>query len=201
MSVRKRTWKNAKGETQESWIVDYVDQKGKRHIKTFKKKKAADAYHATVRVEVRQGVHTPDSASLTVEEAGKFWIKTAEANALERTTVVDYRRMLELHIAPRIGRVRLSQLSAPMVRDFEDQLREAGTSPAMVRKIRTALSMLLADSQERGLVNRNVARELRRGRERKADRRQKGKLKIGVDIPAPDEIRAIIGKRPRCGHA
>jgi hypothetical protein len=81
-----------------------------------------------------------------------------------------------------------------MVRDFEDQLREVGTSPAMVRKIRTALSMLLADSQERGLVNRNVASELRRGRERKADRRQKGKLKIGVDIPAPDEIRAIIGK-------
>jgi hypothetical protein len=50
MSVRKRTWKNAKGERQESWIVDYVDQKGKRHIKTFQKKKAADAYHAAVRV-------------------------------------------------------------------------------------------------------------------------------------------------------
>ena len=38
MSVRKRTWKNAKGEPQTAWVVDYVDQKGKRHIKTFKKK-------------------------------------------------------------------------------------------------------------------------------------------------------------------
>jgi hypothetical protein len=38
----------------------------------------------------------------------------------------------------------------PMVRDFEDQLRAAGASPAMVGKIRRALSMLLADSQERG---------------------------------------------------
>jgi hypothetical protein len=50
-----------------------------------------------------------------------------------------------------------------MARDFEDRLRQDGTSAAMVRKIRCALSMLLADSQERGFVNRNAARELRRG--------------------------------------
>src|SRR5262249_20696352 len=97
-------------------------------------------------------------------------------------------------IAPRIGRVKLSQLSAPTVRDFEDRMREDGISPSMVRRVRGTLSMLLADSQERGFVNRNVARELRRGKERKAERRQKGKLKVGVDIPTPDEIRAVIGK-------
>ena len=51
MSVRKRTWTNADG-PQEAWIVDYVDQYGKRHIKSFRKKKSADAYHATVAVQV-----------------------------------------------------------------------------------------------------------------------------------------------------
>src|SRR5215470_9552352 len=98
MSVRKRTWTNAKGEAQEAWVVDYVDQKGKRHIKTFAKKKAADAYHATVRVEVRQGTHTADSDSITVAEAGNHWLKTGEANNLERTTLDQYRRYLNLHI-------------------------------------------------------------------------------------------------------
>ena len=34
MSVRKRTWNNTKGERQEAWIVDYVDQKGKRPIRS-----------------------------------------------------------------------------------------------------------------------------------------------------------------------
>jgi integrase len=193
MSVRKRTWKNPKGETQEAWVVDYVDQNGKRHIKTFSKKKEADAHHVTVKVEVRQGTHTPDSTSVTVEEAGKLWIQTAEANSLERTTVHEYERWLRQHIAPRIGRAKLSQLSAPAVRAFEDKLREDGMSAAMVRKLRGAVSMLLADAMERGLVNRNVARELRRAKkERKADRRQKGKLKAGVDIPTPADIRAII---------
>src|SRR5467141_4652890 len=136
MSVRKRTWTNAKGEQQEAWIVDYVDQHGKRHIKTFSKKKDADAHHATVKVEVRQGVHTADSASITVAEAGDYWIKTAEANGLERSSLAEYKRLLKMHIAPRLGRTKLSQLSAPMVRDFGDGLRQDGASPAMVRRIR-----------------------------------------------------------------
>jgi integrase len=31
-----------------------------------------------------------------------------------------------------------------------------------------------------------------RGKERRADKRQRGKLRVGVDIPAPNEIRSII---------
>jgi hypothetical protein len=34
------------------------------------------------------------------------------------------------------NRVKLSQLSAPKVRDFEDRLRQVGISPAIVRRIR-----------------------------------------------------------------
>ena len=66
----------------------------------------------------------------------------------------------------------------------------------MMRKVRGSLSAILADAQERGLVGQNVVRALRarrrRGNEARADKRQKGKLKIGVDIPTPDEIRTLI---------
>jgi integrase len=197
MSVRKRTWTNADG-PQEAWIVDYVDQHGKRHIKTFAKKKQADAHHATVTIQVRQGTHTADSESITVEEAGKLWIATAEQNGLERSTREQYGQHLNFHILPHLGNVKLSQLSAPMVRDFEDKLRQADNprSQAMVRKIRVSLGAIIADAQERGLVARNVVRELRssrrRGKERRADRRQKGKLKVGVDIPTPSEVKAML---------
>jgi integrase len=192
MAVRKRTWKTAAGEPREAWVIDYRDAQGERRFETFEKRKDADARHATVKVELRQGVHTPNSSSLAIEEAGEGWIKTCEANGLERATIRDYRLTLKLHIAPYLGKTKLAQLSAPMVRAFEDKLREDGRSPALVRRTRTALSMLLADAQERGLVNRNVARELRRGKERKADKRAKGKLEIGRDIPSPDEIRKFL---------
>jgi hypothetical protein len=60
MSVRKRTWKNSRGE-KEAWIVDYRDQQGGRHIHTFARKKDADDYHATVKLNVRQGARTASS--------------------------------------------------------------------------------------------------------------------------------------------
>ena len=195
----------SKGVEKEAWVVDYVDQSGKRRLKTFTKKRAADAYAATANVEIRAGVHTADSASITVAEAGKRWIETGEQAGLERSTLAAYCQHLKLHIEPHLGHVKLSQLSAPMVKDFEAKLARGdmpGGGPpqlrsrAMVRKVRVSLSSLLSDAQERGLVSRNVVRELRRtrkrGREREAERRQKGRLKIGVDILTREEIKAIV---------
>jgi integrase len=195
VSVRKRSWRTQDGENREAWVVDYTDQFGERHIKTFARKKDADAYHARVAVDVSAGIHTAHSRSVTVAEAGRLWIKSGEAAKLERSTLEQYQRHLDLHISPFIGTAKLAQLTAPMVRAFEDQLR-ADRSLAMVRKVLTSLGSILADAQERGLVAQNVARSLRtrrlRGKERHADRRQKGRLKVGVDIPTPGEVRAII---------
>jgi integrase len=206
MSVRKRAWTTSKGAEKEVWVVDYVDQAGKRHLKSFAKKKAADNFAATANVEIRAGVHTADSNSVTVAKAGKLWIETCEQAGLERATIDAYRQHLRLHIEPYLGNLKLSQLSAPMVREFEDKLSRgdmpAGADPqprssAMARKVRTSLSSLLSDAQERGLVSRNVVRELRRtrkrGKERQAEKRQKGRLKTGVDIPTREEIKAIVG--------
>ena len=36
MSVRKRTWKTRKGVVKFAFVLDYVDQHGKRHIETYR---------------------------------------------------------------------------------------------------------------------------------------------------------------------
>ncbi|HEV2899395.1 MAG TPA: tyrosine-type recombinase/integrase [Pseudaminobacter sp.] len=196
MSVRKRKWKSA-GVEKEAWVVDYVDGKGTRRLKTFAKKKDADAFKATATVEVRQGVHVADSASVTMKTAGAFWIATGEQEGLERSSIDQRRRHLKLHIEPFIGATLLSQLTVPAVREFADRLGQDGRSQAMIRKVLGSLGALLSDAQERGLATRNPVRELRgtrrRGKERQADKRQKGKLKVGVHIPTREEIKAIIG--------
>ena len=196
MSVRKRKWITSKGEEREAWVVDYVDQTGQRHLQTFERKKDADARHAKVNVDVDAGVHVAPSKSITVREAGESWIRAAEAAELERSTVKQYREHVDQHIVPFIGPLKLSELSAQAVRKFEDRLRGEGRSQAMVRKIIGSLGSLLADAQEQGLAAHNAVRDLRRnrrrGKERNAEKRQRGKLKVGVDIPTPSEIKAII---------
>jgi hypothetical protein len=42
MSVRKRTWKTAAGEERQAWLCDYTGQSGKRHVKTFARKKDSE---------------------------------------------------------------------------------------------------------------------------------------------------------------
>jgi integrase len=196
MTVRKRAWTNRDGSQSETWVVAYTDQAGKRRLKSFDKKHEANSYQVGLGGELRSGVHVPDSQSVTIAEAGRLWLKTSEIAGLERTTLDQYRQQLELHTIPLIGAVKLSKLTAPMARAFQDKLA-LDRSPAMVRKIMVSLSAILADAQERGLVGQNVASALRarrqRGKEARAVRRQKGKLKIGVDIPSSDEIRALLG--------
>ena len=196
MSVRKRKWTTSKGIVQEAWIVDYPDAQGAqrtRRLKTFKRKKDADAFAAKTNVEVREGIHVADSASVTVREAGKLWLTRAKADGLERATLMVYSQHVNHHIDPLIGLVKLSQLSIPRMRAFEDRLREEGRTPFLVHSVLRSLGAIIADAQERGLVAHNAVREMRARRwKSSSSARQKGKLKIGIDIPSPDEIRAIL---------
>lgn len=182
MSVRKRAWVTRHGEAREAWIVDYVDQEGDRHIQTFDRKKDADAYHDNVRVGVRQGIHTAPSKSPTVLEAGEAWIKRGEADGLEATTIRQYRQHLDLHIAPRIGREKLADLTPGRMDAVRDDLLEKLSRP-MARKVLTSLKSLLRASK-----HVHVAADVSIKRRKRDDH----KLEEGRDFPTPAEIKRLI---------
>lgn len=195
MSIRKRIWTTGKGVEKTAWVVDYVDTKGKRRLKSFKLKKDADQFEATARVEVREGVHVADRDTVTVTKAGALWIASGEAAGLERSTINQRKRHLKFHVEPLIGETLLSKLTVPTVRDFEDKLRNEGRSPAMIKKVVGSLGSILADAIERGLATRNPVRDIRGRRkgDRQQERRQKRRLKVGEDIPSREEVRAFVG--------
>lgn len=196
MSIRKRTWTNSKGEEKTAWVADYTDGVGKRRLKSFARKKDADAFSDEARTEVRKGVHIAERASETVLQAGEKWIKAAERRGVERGTLVQYRQHLDLHIVPMIGTTMLPKLTVPAIRQFEDDLIDAGRSQSMVRKVIVSLGSLLADAQERGKVASNAVRDKSRsrqkGRDKRLEKRARGRLKAGEDIPTPQEIKAIV---------
>jgi integrase len=184
-SIRKRKWNG-----KEAWVVDYVDQHGARRLKTFSTKKAAEAWMTDALHEVKQGTHTPASVSKTVEEAWRLWLADCEANNLEFGTIRQRRIHLNHHVAPYIGRRRLSELTTPLVYDFDSQLRQGGRSIAMRRKVLSTLKTMLTFAQGRGLVSQNVARGVRI----KADNREtaSGPLRAGVDFPTMSELNTLI---------
>ncbi|QAY95111.1 site-specific integrase [Methylovirgula ligni] len=205
MAIRKRTWATAKG-AKEAWISDYVDQSGRRHIKTFERKKDAEAFLARASVEIAEGTHTAASSSVSISEAADLWLESCRQAGLEAATIAAYEQHCRLHIKPYIGRAKLSGLTAPAIRELEDRLRRGDPAPGeekghprsavMVRRTITNLGALISDAQERGLVARNVVRDVRklrrRGAEKRHTERHRGKLKIGTDIPSLNEIRAFL---------
>lgn len=191
MSIRRREWTVRGGVQKVAYVVDYVDQAGKRHIKTFPTKKEAESWGVTARHEIKQGVHTAESQSRTIAEGWEAWLVDCEANGLERGTIQQRRQHLEWHVRPYIGREKLATLTMPRVVSFDEQLRAEGRSVSMRRKVSTNLKTVLSFCQTRGWVAQNVAR----GYKIKNDKRgEKKKLREGVDYPSRAEVRELMEK-------
>lgn len=186
MSIRKREWK-----TGIAWQVDYRDGQGKRRARQFDTKKEAVAWAARAAVEIQDGIHTADSTSITVAQAGEVWIEACRNDGLERSTLRQYRNHLDLHINPLIGQTKLSRLTTPMVKEFRDRLANA-RSAIIATKVLTSLGSIIGEMQERGLVAQNVARAARRRARGRAATRHKLPLKIGETIPSKQDVRALL---------
>ena len=181
MSVRKRIWKTRKGEIKEAWIVDYIDQDGKRHIETRARKKEADARAAQVWIAIGKGTHVVPHDSITVKEAAENWIKRAQAAGLERATTWAYQTHIDLHILPKLGRIKLAKLSTAAIEKFRDDLlaEDNPLSRATARKVLVSLKALLKEARYGHLADGVVINNGKRER----------RLEPGRDTPTPEESR------------
>lgn len=183
--------KRRKGVHRKPWQVLYRDGAGRRRSKQFLTAKDAQAWSHRTGVDVMDGIHVADRASIPLRDAARLWLDGLEISGLERSTISQYRSQLRNHILPLLGAVKLAELSVPQARRFKDALRASGRSAAMSRKIMVTLGTMLADAVERGLAARNPVRDMKRIK-RTTDEGRRRKLHVGIDIPSPVEARSII---------
>jgi integrase len=146
-NIRKRTLPSGK----DRWEVAYVDGGGKRRAKLFTKKEDARKWLVQAEYDISRGLHTAGSVSPTVKDAAALWLRRCEDNGLERMTVKGYEEHVDLHIVPFIGAKKLVDLTVPAVHAFADQLRDAGRSPEMVRRVIRSLGGIFKEARRRGL--------------------------------------------------
>jgi integrase len=200
MAVAKRTWTTKSGETRMAWVVHYYDAEKKYRQKTFKRERDAKAWEAQIKVDLKRGIHRPDSTSATISEAGALWLERGRREELETWTIRMYKSHFRLHIEPatvpkdvpngwngKLGDVKLSQLTSPRCEAFRDQLLKTN-SRKMARKILTSFRAILVDSQRRGLIAYNPAQPVRID----TKTREEAPIRIGEQIPSKADIRAIL---------
>jgi integrase len=192
--VRKRTRTHADGTVKVTWQVDFKDASGVRRHETHRLKKQADARLADILNGLKLGTFTPNSTSKTVKEACELWYQRCVTLKRERATLANYRRFLDAHILPLLGRTKLSALTTPGVENFCDELLQR-VPPITAQKILTAFKGVLKEAKRRGLVAQNVALDSKieiPARDQDPDDDSHGPLRAGYNMPDKDEVRRMI---------
>src|SRR5262249_58311860 len=88
------------------------------------------------------GIHAEVPKGKRGPEAPKGSLTGVALEARDPATCAQYEQHFRLHIAPRIGRIKLAHLTPPKVEAFRDDLL-ANMSRPMARKVLTSLKSLL----------------------------------------------------------
>lgn len=194
-TIRKRSWTTPDGERQ-AWVVDYLDSEGRRRLKTFQRKRAANDFLTTVRHEVREGTHVAERASITLQTAIDQWLDRARAEGLERSTIGEY-ELHARHILAQIpGSTKLAKLTPATCEQVRDGLMSAHARPS-AKKILQHFKAILNEARRRHQIARNPAADTRIERTGRHEKR----LEVGVDVPMSEEIQAMLAAADTKGRA
>jgi integrase len=98
----------------------------------------------------------PTAGKMTVATYLEGW-KNSLAHVRQRTAA-DYASVVDTHLMPQLGHIRLADLSPVHLRTFYRALTDRGLSPRTVRKVHTILHTALERAARDGLIPRNVAK-------------------------------------------
>src|ERR671917_2401770 len=97
-----------------------------------------------------------DAGSVTVGEYLTRWLEDSVRGTVRVSTYEVHRHMIEPHIIPALGRIKLRDLNPVHVRGFYREKLDSGLSPATVRKMHSILRKALKQAVLDGLIPRNV---------------------------------------------
>jgi len=98
-----------------------------------------------------------DAGNQTVGEYLKRWLNDSVKGSVKPVTFDSYAMLVEKHIIPAIGRVKLDKVSPAHLQGFYREKLDAGLSPCTVQYLHVVLHRALKQALRWNLVPRNVA--------------------------------------------
>ena len=138
------------------WRVSVlIHGQSKRLSGTAPTEKQARAAMQKAKVSGERGI-APAPARMTLGECVDLWI--IQRDGMGRKTRSNYNGLLRLHILPRIGSVKLREVTPGLLRDFQMFLRtEANLGYSSRRQVHTMLNGTLGQAFGDGLLSGNPA--------------------------------------------
>jgi integrase len=161
--------------------VDAASASGRRWVSVYGESRARVEAKLVDAMAQRQKGIDPPRGTLTVGAYLDRWLEQTEHD-LKRSTAVRYRQLVDFHVSPRIGHVKLNQLSPADINRMTAAIVAAGRSPHTANRVRAVVRTALNDAIREGLLARNAAAL---ADPRRVDERS-------IDPMAPNEARRIL---------
>ncbi|TDC59797.1 hypothetical protein E1258_16795 [Micromonospora sp. KC207] len=116
------------------------------------------------------------AAPRTVGEWLDEWLRMKERDGTRPSTLQGYRKLIENHVRPALGRLALDKLTPTVIRRLLAEKTDVGLSATTVRHIHGLIRNSLSDADREELVHRNAAKSVRPPAMRQVERRA-----LGVD--------------------
>lgn len=143
---------------------------GRRYSASFASRQEAKEWLRDLRRKLEHGVEVNERASL--EEYLQEWLSLKQQN-VRGTTWLRYRQLIEVHVLPALGQVRVQKLSAMQVERWCSDLVKAGVHPTTAKRALDVLRNALNDAVRFGLLERNPAQFAKAPPQRKVEREWK----------------------------
>jgi integrase len=139
------------------------DETGSERSKTFDRVADARAFEGKVRTMKRSGVLADlDAGTETLAEfVEEWWLVYAGPN-LERSTLRVYAQLWNGHALPRLGQLRLRDVTPHVLARFRAELEAAGVGVEAIRKTMTMLQGVMQRAVEWGRVPTNAVKLTRK---------------------------------------
>jgi len=121
---------------------------------------------------------------VTLAEHLRYWMRVDVMNNCQETTVYGYSNIIEHHVIPSIGRLRLQELQPAILQNYYQQLIEKGLSANTVRRHHALLKTALDFALRQQLVFRNVADAVTQPKKRPS---------VGKSY-TPEEVQVLLDK-------
>jgi integrase len=187
--------------------ISFYDSLGVRRWQTITGSvEDAEAARAEVAGRKRRGERVVRSKQ-TLAEYVPVWLD-GQAGRLRPKTITTYEGALRLHVVPRLGRLKLGEISTDDVAALVAAMRREGYKPWTIKGTVAALSGLLRHAARRGELSENPVGRLERGERPVTTEKEKrvltgeeiGRLLDAADVKYRPLLAVAVGSGLRLGE-
>jgi len=155
-------------ESRRKWVAE-VTLNGRRITKYANSQRECRDWIHEMRIKIGKGL-TFTGTQVTLEKFAKTWLAGKELS-LRSGTIDQYRQIVEQHILPTIGKMRLQDISPAHLKHLYLAKKEAGEGARTVQMIHAVMYNMLKRAMKEGVLGRNPADAVERPKVEETERR------------------------------